>query len=91
MNNLDDRNEAIDQILTKLYEHLSNTAFTMDLPFNEYLASRIAVRSPEFNTAINAPGLTANSSRTSPTTLRPDLDTCWAQLQNISNDFKSLT
>jgi hypothetical protein len=60
LHNIDDRNEAIDQLTTKLYQHYSDVAFRKELTFDEYLALRIAVKSREFNTAINAPGLTDN-------------------------------
>lgn len=58
LHNIDDRNEAIDQLVGKLYEHYSEVAFRKELSFDEYLAYRIAVKSREFNSAINAPGLT---------------------------------
>lgn len=60
LHNIDDRNEAIDQISTKLYEHYSKIAAQKELSFDEYLAYRIAVKSREFNSAINAPGLVDN-------------------------------
>ena len=60
LHNIDDRNVAIDQLTAKLYEHYSDVAFRKDLTFDQYLAIRIAVKSREFNTAINAPGLTDN-------------------------------
>lgn len=60
MHGIDDRNVAINQLATKLYEHYSQIAAKKDLSFDEYLAFRIAVKAREFNTAINAPGLTDN-------------------------------
>ena len=58
LHNIDDRNEAIDQLTSKLYEHYSDVAFRKEMDFDDYLAYRIAVKSREFNKAINAPGLT---------------------------------
>jgi hypothetical protein len=56
MHNIDDRNEAIDALLRKLYEHYSTVASKENLSFEEYLARRVAVKAREFNTAVNAPG-----------------------------------
>jgi hypothetical protein len=60
MHRIDDRNVAINQLTAKLYEHYSDVAYRKEMSFDEYLAFRIAVKSREFNTAINAPGLTDN-------------------------------
>lgn len=60
MHKIVDRNEAIDQLLTKLYEHYSTVAIKQGLSFDEYLARRIALKGREFNTALNAPGLVDN-------------------------------
>lgn len=60
LHRIDDRNVAINQLVAKLYEHYSGVASRKEMTFDEYLAFRIAVKSREFNTAINAPGLTDN-------------------------------
>lgn len=60
MYNIDDRNEAIEQLVGKLYQHYTTVAAKQDLSFDEYLARRIALKAREFNTAINAPGLKDN-------------------------------
>lgn len=60
MHGIDDRNEAIDQLATKLYAHYSNVASKQGLTFDEFLAQRVAIRARDYNTAINAPGLTDN-------------------------------
>lgn len=60
LHNIDDRNVAIDQLVSKLYEHYSEVAFRKEMTFDEYLGYRIGVKSREFNTAINTPGLTDN-------------------------------
>lgn len=60
MHKIDNRVEAIDQLVQKLYEHYSTVAFKKGLSFDEYLAQRIAAKGREFNTAVNAPGLTDN-------------------------------
>jgi hypothetical protein len=60
MHNIDDRNEAIDAMLRKLYEHYSTVASKEGLTFDEYLARRLALKAREFNTAINAPGKVDN-------------------------------
>ena len=57
MHKIDNRAEAVDQLIARVYEHYSTVAFKKDLNFDEYLAKRIAVKGREFNTAINAPGL----------------------------------
>jgi hypothetical protein len=57
MHKIDNRAEAVDQLIARVYEHYSTVAFKKDLSFDEYLAKRIAVKGREFNTAINAPGL----------------------------------
>lgn len=60
MHKIDNRAEAIDQILAKLYEHYSLVASRKEMTFDEYLAQRIAVKGREFNTAVNSPGLADN-------------------------------
>jgi hypothetical protein len=60
MHNIDDRNEGIDAMLRKLYEHYSTVASKEGLSFDEYLARRLALKAREFNTAINAPGKVDN-------------------------------
>lgn len=60
MYKIDNRAEAIDQILAKLYEHYSLVASRKELTFDEYLAQRVAVKGREFNTAVNSPGLPDN-------------------------------
>lgn len=59
MHSIDDRNEAINGILSALHEHYSTVASKSGITFDEYLAKRIAVKARDFNTAINEPGLTA--------------------------------
>ena len=58
MHKLDNRIEAIDQLVHKLYDHYSFIASRQDLSFDEFLMRRIAVKSREFNMALNSPGLT---------------------------------
>lgn len=60
MHNIDDRNEGIDALLRKLYEHYSTVASKDGLTFDEYLARRLALKAREFNTAVNSPGLPDN-------------------------------
>lgn len=60
IHSLDDPNEAIDQLAGKLYQHYSTVALRAGISFDEYLAKRIAVKAREFNTHLNAPGLTDN-------------------------------
>lgn len=60
MHKIDNRAEAIDQLVQKLYEHYSTVAVKKALSFDEYLAKRIAAKGREFNTALNEPGLTDN-------------------------------
>lgn len=60
MHKIVDRNEAINELVTKLYEHYSTVAIRQGLDFDEYLARRIALKGREFNTAVNAPGLVEN-------------------------------
>ncbi len=60
MHNIDDRNEGIDRLVGKLYEHYSTVAAKQDLTFDEFLAQRIALKAREFNSAVNAPGLADN-------------------------------
>jgi hypothetical protein len=60
MYKIDNRAEAIDQFLAKLYEHYSLVAARKELTFDEYLAQRVAVKGREFNTAVNSPGLPDN-------------------------------
>lgn len=60
MHNIDDRNEGIDAMLRKLYEHYSTVASKENLSFEEYLARRVALKAREFNTAVNAPGKVDN-------------------------------
>jgi hypothetical protein len=60
MHKIDNRAEAIDEILAKLYEHYSLVASRKELTFDEYLAQRVAVKGREFNTAVNSPGLPDN-------------------------------
>lgn len=60
MHKIDNRAEAIDQLVQKLYEHYSTVAIRKGLSFDEYLAQRIAAKGREFNTAVNAPGLPDN-------------------------------
>ncbi|WP_413861414.1 hypothetical protein, partial [Candidatus Aalborgicola defluviihabitans] len=57
---LDNRAEAIDQLLGKVYEHYSFIAAKSGETFDEYLQKRVNVKSREFNTSINAPGLKDN-------------------------------
>ena len=56
-NKLEDRNEAINQLLERLYSHYSRLAAREGMTFDEYLLKRVAVKGKEFNTAINKPGL----------------------------------
>lgn len=60
MHKIVDRNEGIDALLGKLYEHYSTVASKEGLSFDEYLARRLALKAREFNTAINAPGKVDN-------------------------------
>jgi hypothetical protein len=60
MHNIDDRNEGIDALLHKLYEHYSTVASKEGLSFDGYLRRRIALKAREFNTAVNSPGLPEN-------------------------------
>lgn len=60
MHNIDDRNEGIDALLHKLYEHYSLVASRQELTFDDYLRRRIALKAREFNTAVNSPGLPDN-------------------------------
>ncbi len=60
MHNITDRNEGVDRLLHKLYEHYSRIAAYDGLSFDEYLLRRVAVKVREFNTAINAHGLVDN-------------------------------
>lgn len=60
LHNIDDRNEGIDALLHKLYEHYSTVASKEGLSFDDYLRRRIALKAREFNTAINSPGLPEN-------------------------------
>lgn len=60
LHNIDDRNEGIDALLRKLYEHYSTVASKDGLTFDEYLARRLALKAREFNTAVNSPGLPDN-------------------------------
>ncbi len=60
MHKLDNRAEAIDQLIARLYEHYSSVADKKGLNFDEYLAQRIAAKGREFNTAVNSPGLVDN-------------------------------
>jgi hypothetical protein len=60
MHNIADRNEGIDALLHKLYEHYSTVASRNGLTFDEYLAKRQALKAREFNTVINAPGKVDN-------------------------------
>ena len=60
MHNIVDRNEGIDALLHKLYEHYSTVASKDGITFDEYLARRLALKAREFNTAVNAPGLPDN-------------------------------
>lgn len=57
MHSIDDRNEAIDQLAARLYEHYSLVASKDGQSFDEFLAKRIARKAREFNTAVNEPGL----------------------------------
>lgn len=57
---LNNRAEAIDELLGKVYEHYSVVASKSGETFDEYLQKRVNVKSREFNTAINAPGLKDN-------------------------------
>ena len=56
--NIDDANDALDALALKLGEHYGRLAAHLDMSFEELVAKRVAVRAREFNTAINAPGLT---------------------------------
>lgn len=60
MYKIDNRTEAIDQLVAKLYEHYSVVADKKGMSFDEYLAQRIAVKGKGFNTAVNSPGLADN-------------------------------
>lgn len=60
MHRIDNRAEAIDQLVARLYEHYSLVAFKKGQSFDEYLAQRVAVKGREFNTAVNSPGLADN-------------------------------
>jgi hypothetical protein len=60
MHGIDDRNDAIDALLRKLYEHYTEVARKREITFDEYLALRAALKAREFNTADNAPGLVDN-------------------------------
>lgn len=60
MHNIDNRNEGIDALLHKLYDHYSTVASKDGLTFDEYLARRLALKAREFNTAVNSPGLPDN-------------------------------
>jgi hypothetical protein len=60
MYKIDNRTEAIDQLVAKLYEHYSIVADKKGMNFDEYLAQRIAVKGKGFNTAVNSPGLADN-------------------------------
>lgn len=60
MHQIDNRAEAIDQLVSKLYEHYSFFAAKKGLTFDEFLAQRIAAKGREFNTAVNSPGLADN-------------------------------
>lgn len=60
MHNITDRNEGVDRLLNKLYEHYSRIAAYDGLSFDEYLLRRVAVKAREFNTAINAHSLVDN-------------------------------
>lgn len=58
--NIDDRNQAFDELLRKMYEHYGAMAEKKGKTFDEFLAQRVAGKAREFNTAVNAPGLKDN-------------------------------
>ena len=60
MHGIDDRNEGIDQLVGKLYEHFSTVAAKDGLSFDEFLAQRLALKARTFNTAVASPGLVEN-------------------------------
>jgi hypothetical protein len=60
MHKIDDRNEGIDGLVGKLYEHYTTVAIRDGLSFDEYLARRIALKARSFNIAVNVPGLADN-------------------------------
>jgi hypothetical protein len=55
-----DRNEAIDALLKDLYAHYTEVARKRQITFDEFLAQRVALKTREFATAINSPGLVDN-------------------------------
>jgi len=48
----------MDGLLRSLHQHYSTLASKKELSFEEFLAQRVALKAREFNTAVNAPGLT---------------------------------
>lgn len=57
---IEDRNEAIDALLKDLYAHYTEVARKRQITFDEFLAQRVALKSREYGTANNAPGLVDN-------------------------------
>jgi hypothetical protein len=57
---LDDRNQAVDELLGHMHEHYGVIASRKGLTFDEFLARRVALKAREFNTAINEPGKVDN-------------------------------
>lgn len=57
---IEDRNEAIDALLRDLYAHYTEVARKRQITFDEFLAQRVALKSREYGTANNAPGLVDN-------------------------------
>jgi hypothetical protein len=60
MHGIDNRAEAIDGLVGKLYEHYSTIASKDGLSFEEYLRRRIDAKVRNFNTGLVAPGLVDN-------------------------------
>lgn len=60
MHKIDNRNDAMDALMSRLYEHYSLFALRNNKTFDEFLADRVALKGRDFNTALNAPGLTDN-------------------------------
>jgi hypothetical protein len=59
-NGLDDRNQAVDELLGKMFDHYGRIAERKGKTFDELLLGRVAAKAREFNTAVNAPGLKDN-------------------------------
>jgi hypothetical protein len=60
MHGIDNRADAIDGLVGKLYEHYSTVASKDGLTFEEYLRRRVDAKVRSFNTGLVAPGLVDN-------------------------------